>query len=865
MQDDTRLDELLLRWEENQRAGTPEPVSELCRDCPELLTELERRIADLRVADNLLEMTTASTSPPSGLATADSRSDPVIEATSRFRQPRFHARGGLGEIWISRDVELGREVAIKLIQEPHAREENSIHRFLREAEITGRLEHPGIVPVHSLGRTGDGRPCYTMRFIQGKTLAEAITEFHAHEATRTKQQRLRSLEFRELLQRFVGVCNTIAYAHSRGIIHRDLKPQNIMLGKYGETLVVDWGLARSINRRETLTPEMDDESTLAPTTVADEVTQLGQAVGTPAYMSPEQAAGRWDIIDAASDIYSLGATLYALLTGAPPFLRDEVGPLLFAVQQGDFVAPRHKNPDVPPALEAICLKAMARQPEMRYPSALDLARDIERWLADEAVSACRESVLVRAGRFARKRRTLVASAAILLLTTVGALAVIAILLDLSRRDLRAEQTRTSRARDKAQTNFELAKDAVDKFLNKVTAHPKLNEKDFFQLRKELLETAMPFYQKFVEEQGNDPEQEAARGRAYHRLALVRDAIGEKESALRDYEQMRDIFAKLAADFPGEPKYREALAGSHDNLGIILNDLAQRTASETAHRTALKILEQLAVDFPSEPAYQQNLAMSHNNLGVLLIGFGQQEKAETAYRAGLKVFERLVADFPRVPDYREGLAGSQNNLGALLVELGKAEEAEAAYRAALKTKQRLADDFPGEPSYRHALAMSHANLGNLVKRLGRRADAETCYRAALRIQEQLVIDFPSVQRYAMSLAGGYCNLGHLIRDQGVPQAALDWFIRAMRTLEPILEKEPRLVTARQFLRNAYWGRARAFDLLQQYTAAVLDWERAIELDDGTYKDQFQRSRTRSLVLVGLFQDQNWSILWGSLRF
>ena len=218
-----------------------------------------------------------------------------VEKT-RFRILRPHAAGGLGQVYVARDDELNREVALKEIKVDYADDANSRNRFLLEAEITGGLEHPGIVPVYGLGQYADGRPYYAMRFIRGDSLKEAVARFHAPVGQASSlpiKPSYDSLEFRKLLGRFIDVCNAIEYAHSRGVLHRDLKPGNIMLGKYGETLVVDWGLAKPKGKSEQHTPS--DEQTLQPrSATASTATQMGSAIGTPAYMSPEQAAGRLD-------------------------------------------------------------------------------------------------------------------------------------------------------------------------------------------------------------------------------------------------------------------------------------------------------------------------------------------------------------------------------------------------------------------------------------------------------------------------------------------------------------------------------------------------------------------------------------------
>ncbi len=294
------------------------------------------------------------------------------------------------------------------------------------------------MPIYALGTDATGAPCYAMRFIRGATLQDAIDAFHAAERP-GRDPTERSLALRELLNRFTSICSTMGYAHSRGILHRDLKPRNVMLGKYDETLVVDWGLAKPFDRDESA--RSVGEETLTPSSGSSDGgsdTPTVGVVGTPAYMSPEQAEARWEIVGPASDQFSLGAILYAILTGQAPFQGRTIEEVMEKVERCEFPAPRQVKPKASRALEAVCIKAMAMRPEDRYATALDLAADVRRWMADEPVSAWREPLALRARRWMRRHRTLVISTVAVLLFGLIGLAGFATVLAGKNRELDAK-------------------------------------------------------------------------------------------------------------------------------------------------------------------------------------------------------------------------------------------------------------------------------------------------------------------------------------------------------------------------------------------------------------------------------------------
>lgn len=373
-----QIEELLDIWEEGAERGSPPTIDELCRSVPELRWEVERRIAILKAMDLRFQ--------GSSETTLDDRFPARIQAVAEFDQIRFHARGGLGIVCAAEEVKVHRKVAVKFLRADSMLDQESRQQFALEAEITGRLEHPGIVPLYGLGQDARGSPFYYMRFIDGETLDHAITAFHERHGP-IHFDRPQDLQFRSLLLHFVSLCKTIAYAHNRGIVHRDIKPQNVMLGRYGETIVVDWGLAVPIDRDERF--RVPGEGTLRLSLDVSSGSSSGRGTGTPAYMSPEQASGLEP--SPAGDIYSLGATLYKLFTGVAPFTGKSPHQLRQQVLEGKFALPLERQPGGSKALQAICLKALAHDAKDRYPTALELAQDVENYLADVPVSALAES------------------------------------------------------------------------------------------------------------------------------------------------------------------------------------------------------------------------------------------------------------------------------------------------------------------------------------------------------------------------------------------------------------------------------------------------------------------------------------------
>jgi len=291
------------------------------------------------------------------------------------------ARGGMGTVYLAEDTKLNRQVAIKVLNPPDVTTDLR-ERMIREAQIIARLEHPGIVPVHDVGTLPDGRVFYAMKYVRGRRLDEYAAETES---------------IRDRLRKFQSACDAVAFAHAHGVIHRDLKPQNIMIGSFGEVLVLDWGVAKILRQHEpaseadTLRLPREGAAPFPTGSLSDAVTTEGTIIGTRHYMSPEQARGEVDRLDERSDVYSLGAVLCFLLTNESP----------------NTTRPRVINPKVSKAAEAICLKAMSPEMDARYATAVELSRDVGKLLDEEPVSAYRENVFEKTGRWAAKNRFLI--------------------------------------------------------------------------------------------------------------------------------------------------------------------------------------------------------------------------------------------------------------------------------------------------------------------------------------------------------------------------------------------------------------------------------------------------------------------------
>lgn len=424
---DDQFADLLAEYENAMVHGGPTPTS--VRPPPEVKARIEEALGCVQMLQQLWPAAPGETQ-----ARDDRRGD-------RYRLLRLHATGGMGQVWLAEDLELGRQVALKEVRADRSADPALGRRFLQEARVTGRLQHPGVVPVYELEPGRDGEPpYYAMRLVRGRTLAEAAADYH-----RKRGEGLAGpLDLHTLLSAFVSVCNTVAYAHSQGILHRDLKTANVVLGDFGEVVLLDWGFAKGVDDAG------DAPAAELPLDDNPQHTLAGQVVGTPAYMAPEQAAGQRDRIDVRTDVFGLGAILYEILTGRPPFSGTDTRELIRQAREGEPPPPEQICPGIAPALAAICKKALAREPAARYPAAAPVAREVERWLADEPTEVYRESLGERLRRWGRRHKPLMTALTALLATL---LVMLFIGLLLHEREQADRAAMNAAARDRLETHL----------------------------------------------------------------------------------------------------------------------------------------------------------------------------------------------------------------------------------------------------------------------------------------------------------------------------------------------------------------------------------------------------------------------------
>ena len=773
-------------------------------------------------------------------------SAPVAEADDgrRFRDRRPHARGGLGAVFVAIDAELHREVALKQILEDRADDPVSRRRFVLEAEITGGLEHPGIVPVYGLGTDADGRPYYAMRFIRGDSLKETVEQFH-RDRCRERDPGRRSLGLRKLLRRFLDVCNAIDYAHGRGVLHRDIKPANIILGRHGETLVVDWGLASAKGKAEPGGPS--DERPLTPTSALGSTeTMPGSAMGTPAYMSPEQARGDLEALGPRSDVYSLGTTLYTLLTGRLPF-EGNLSEVLRRVRAGAFDPPRRVDPGLDAALEAVCLKAMALEPSGRYPTARALADDVERWMADEPVSAWREPLARRARRWGRRHRTAIAVSAVATAAAAAVLGAVAIVqtearnrLDRANSALSRANAATTLARDEAERRVGLAMEALGSFA--ATVDENLDVKNLPEnapLREALLRGPLDFYQRLRDDLADAddtrPEVRVRLADAYGRIANLTGDLGSQADAMTAFDEAVAILSDLPGG--GGARARADLSRLLAERAIVRSQNGRMDDAEADYRRALRLREELALEEPAAAEYPLGQARVLQNLADMQSASGAIEAALASLDRSIESAGEALRLEPGLEEAEMVRARAFHRTGSLLLERqGRFVESQAAIESAVAALEPLAAARPDDLDTRLALADAYATLALAQERQGRHVEGLRLYQKRLAETEALAAVRPSSSLVRRNVVAASREVAATLGDLGRHAEALEILDKGLGTAEALVAANPTNASALSTLSNVHnaiavqrfglGGIAEALSAIEAGSAALA---RQVEID------------------------------------
>jgi eukaryotic-like serine/threonine-protein kinase len=709
-------------------------------------------------------------------------SDEIIavgEERSHYTLSRMHDQGGLGRVWIAHDRKLHREVALKEIRPDATVNAQSRQRFVREAQIASQLQHPNIVPVYELGHDVKTRlPFYTMRFMSGQELAKAIDEYH----------RLRSLgqaghlELCRLLNAFVSVCHAVGYAHSRGVIHRDLKPSNVMIGGFGEVVVLDWGLAKALGEPEKKGGEAEqdqpEKSSLSLSAAGrSELTRDGQAVGTPAYMAPEQARGEREAIDTRTDIYGLGAILFRILTGQRPHRGRKTKEILAKITEGPTPEARLADPSVPPALNAICLTAMDKQPSGRYQSAAELAEDVQRWLADEPVSVYPDPWPERAARWCRKHRTFTRAAAATLIAASLVAMIAAVLVNQARR---AEVA----AKDEAILRLGQAVQTVDEMLTGVNLV--LRDQPASQpLRRRLLQLAVERYESFVSLHADDPLLRIEHGRTYLRIGDVCRGLDDLDGALDAYQKAGRILTAPTLPPSEYPELVADLAAYHKKLGELWTELGRRDDALEQFRLARQQLQQLPASVPRTLQLAEldiNQADAQQRLGDLGLAAQLLAATEATLLASLGTAADdlgLVAELARV----------RSVWGSVLVRQGQNDRAANVLALAADGYGQLSETHPDNRSYVEGRAFAELNRAQAFALLGEPAKEAEAYQAAVDDFDAVLDSLTDIPYLRENLAIAHCGLGSLENRNCQNRQSVRWVDASLAEFERLVGRTP----------------------------------------------------------------------------
>jgi len=665
--------------------------------------------------------------------------------------------GGMGVVYRARQRTADRIVALKLIRRdclvalPRDTQTGLIQRFQQEGQTAAQLDHDHIVTVYEVGEV-DGQPFFSMRLVDGLSVSDVLRDG--------------PLDNRRAATYMESVTRAVHEAHLHGILHRDLKPQNILIdGKSDRALVADFGLAKL-------------------TEVAEEMTQAGEVMGTPQYMSPEQAQDA-SSVTAGSDVYSLGATLYHMLTARPPFQAATGMETLRQVIDQEPVPPRQLNRSIDLDLETICLKCLEKDPSRRYVSAELLADDLSRYLSRQPIKARRTGVLGRAWRLCRRNpRTAVAATLAVVFLIV---ALVAMTVGYIETTAALETAEFARKQDKETAR--LARGAIDRFFTRVSEYELLDQPGMQPLRQDLLKDAIDYYHQFLARRGSDPLIRDELAMTHFRVGRITELVESPEKALPSYERARLVQRQLAAERPGDPARQEALGDTENRIGRAFHQMQILDEALDAYAEAAAIRERLAKATPENSEYHRALANVQMNIGLVDRDRDDLKRARRQMDQAQTIRLRLLETRPTDYKLRRDFAMGHFNLAIVAIYAKNDAAADESFEEATAVFENLAESSSNRLANTYRLATCCRLWGDLKAEQGNAVSAIELYDKSRKGMELLAVANPDVADYRFTLAGLYMNLGLLYSNRQEWDAALAPLQKAHTHLGALLLEHP----------------------------------------------------------------------------
>jgi eukaryotic-like serine/threonine-protein kinase len=742
-----------------------------------------------------------------------------LEAGQRlgeFRIVREIGRGGMGVVYEAVQTSLNRRVALKVLPANVVLSDNAVERFDREAHTAGRLHHTNIVPVYAVGEES-GISYYAMQYIRGRSLAYFLKTARQGGLIVDRQH------FRRVARWGQQVAEALAYAHEQGVIHRDIKPANILLDVKENVWVFDFGLART-----------EDSPT---------ITQTGDLVGTAAYMSPEQISDCGPRFDRRTDIYSLGATLYELISLTPAYDAESHAMVL---QQIAHRAPKRLRQIVPAAprdLETIIAKCMHRDSGLRYQTAAEVAEDLRRFLAGEPILAKRDSTWYLVQKTIRRHKLPVAAAVAFVLLIMASAVTLAVMYGQQRhlreqaeqqaRMIQDERDRALAAEGKARQRFEQVRELANSIIFDV--HDKIADlPGATPARQFVVSKGLEYLSRLAQESTEDPAVLRDLAEGYLRIGDVQGGmmsgahLGDTPGAMKSYRQALANCQAWAAAQPRNPETRRTLIMCYDRLADALSQTGQTQEALKTYRAALEAAETAAKELPDDLRTRRSVAVAMVKLANVLNTLGQREDALATYEQGLNGLEGLLRAEPSNNRYREDVCVGHFKIGLWLLDAHRTEDALPHIQHSLEMVRALAGAEPNNARYQRLLSVCLDSLGNALQGMDRIDEALVSFREGLEISEKLASADPTNAQGQRDLEVGHNNIGRLEAQAGRHTEALNSHEKALRIAETLAKGDPDNSYLRRDL--ALCLRATAADLLQteRPADAIAHYERALEI-------------------------------------